>query len=155
MTIAILLWKRWSKNKTYVGDYSTDFIYVYWRNSCSYVFSDDYANVSNDEFYIGGIYMQNEEGFTLLEMLLVMVVITVLLLLIIPNVVTQRSSVEGKGCKAYVKSIEAQVQVYQLQHNKIPTLKELSDEKYITADKCPNGESIHISNDGTVTSGKL
>ena len=86
-------------------------------------------------------------------MLLVMVVITVLLLLIIPNVVTQRSSVEGKGCKAYVKSIEAQVQVYQLQHNKIPTLKELSDEKYITADKCPNGESIHISNDGTVTSG--
>ena len=54
--------------------------------------------------------MQNEEGFTLLEMLLVMVVITVLL--IIPNVVTQRSSVEGKGCKAYVKSIEAQIQVY-------------------------------------------
>ncbi|HFJ9401348.1 TPA: comG operon protein ComGC [Bacillus paranthracis] len=99
--------------------------------------------------------MQNEEGFTLLEMLLVMVVITVLLLLIIPNVVTQRSSVEGKGCKAYVKSIEAQIQVYQLQHNKIPTLKELSDDKYITADKCPNGEAIHISNDGTVTSGKL
>lgn len=30
--------------------------------------------------------MQNEEGFTLLEMLLVMVIITVLLLLIIPNV---------------------------------------------------------------------
>ena len=40
--------------------------------------------------------MQNEEGFTLLEMLLVMVVITILLLLIIPNVVTQRSSVQGK-----------------------------------------------------------
>ena len=72
---------------------------MYWRNSRSYVFSDDYANVSNDEFYIGGIYMQNEEGFTLLEMLLVMVVITVLLLLIIPNVVTQRSSVEGKDVK--------------------------------------------------------
>ncbi|MDD1370559.1 prepilin-type N-terminal cleavage/methylation domain-containing protein, partial [Bacillus sp. MHSD17] len=32
--------------------------------------------------------MQNEEGFTLLEMLLVMVVITVLLILIIQNVVT-------------------------------------------------------------------
>ncbi|HDX9649655.1 MULTISPECIES: competence type IV pilus major pilin ComGC [Bacillus] len=99
--------------------------------------------------------MQNEEGFTLLEMLLVMVVITVLLLLIIPNVVTQRSSVEGKGCKAYVKSIEAQIQAYHLQHNKIPSLKELRDEKYITSDKCPNGESIHISNDGTVTTGKL
>lgn len=96
--------------------------------------------------------MQNEEGFTLLEMLLVMVVITILLLLIIPNVVTQRSSVQGKGCaKFYVKSIEAQIQVYQLQHNKIPSLKELADEKYITTDKCPNGESIHISDDGTVS----
>ena len=96
--------------------------------------------------------MQNEEGFTLLEMLLVMVVITILLLLIIPNVVTQRSFHSGKGCaKFYVKSIEAQIQVYQLQHNKIPSLKELADEKYITTDKCPNGESIHISDDGTVS----
>ncbi|MBS9805146.1 MULTISPECIES: competence type IV pilus major pilin ComGC [Bacillus cereus group] len=99
--------------------------------------------------------MQNEEGFTLLEMLLVMVVITILLLLIIPNVVTQRSSVQGKGCAAYVKSIEAQIQVYQLQHNKIPSLKELTDEKYITTDKCPNGESIHISDDGTVSTRAL
>ena len=41
--------------------------------------------------------MQNEEGFTLLEMLLVMVVITILLLLIIPNVVTAFIG-QGKGC---------------------------------------------------------
>lgn len=99
--------------------------------------------------------MQNEEGFTLLEMLLVMVVITVLLLLIIPNVVTQRSSIQRKGCVAYVKSIEAQIQVYQLQYNKIPSLKELIDGKYIIADKCPNGEPIHISDDGTVSIGTL
>lgn len=50
-----------------------------------------------------------------------------------------------------MKSIEAQIQVYQLQHNKIPSLKELTDEKYITTDKCPNGESIHISDDGAVS----
>ncbi|MEK7014933.1 MULTISPECIES: competence type IV pilus major pilin ComGC [Bacillus] len=98
--------------------------------------------------------MQNEEGFTLLEMLLVMVVITVLLLLIIPNVVTQRSSVQGKGCTAYVKSIEAQIQAYQLQHNKIPSIEELETEKYITSKTCPKGEPIHISDDGKVTAGK-
>ncbi|MDH4420427.1 MULTISPECIES: competence type IV pilus major pilin ComGC [Bacillus] len=97
--------------------------------------------------------MQNEEGFTLLEMLLVMVVITVLLLLIIPNVVTQRESVQEKGCTAYVKSIEAQIQVYQLQHNKIPSLKELTDGKYITDDKCTNGKSIRILENGTVSIG--
>lgn len=74
-----------------------------------------------------------------------------ILLLFNTNVVTQRSSVQGKGCAAYVKAIEAQIQVYQLQHNKIPSLKELTDEKYITTDKCPNGESIHISDDGAVS----
>ncbi|MEY8347779.1 competence type IV pilus major pilin ComGC [Bacillus cereus] len=91
--------------------------------------------------------MKNEKGFTLLEMLLVMVVISVLLLLIIPNVITQRSSVQGKGCDAYVKSVESQVQAYQLQHNKIPTIDELVNGKYITSATCPKGEPISISSD--------
>ncbi|MDM5189953.1 competence type IV pilus major pilin ComGC [Bacillus sp. DX4.1] len=96
--------------------------------------------------------MNNEKGFTLLEMLLVMVVISVLLLLIIPNVVTQRSSVQGKGCDAYVKSVEAQVQSYQLQNNKVPTVDDLVKEKYITSKTCPKGEEISISSeDGTVS----
>ncbi|PEE41825.1 competence type IV pilus major pilin ComGC [Bacillus pseudomycoides] len=99
--------------------------------------------------------MKNEKGFTLLEMLLVMVVISVLLLLIIPNVIKQRSSVQGKGCDAYVKSVEAQVQAYQLEKNKIPTVDELVKEKYITSTTCPKGEPIRISSeDGTVSVGK-
>ncbi|KMN44203.1 competence type IV pilus major pilin ComGC [Bacillus paramycoides] len=98
--------------------------------------------------------MENEKGFTLLEMLLVMVVISVLLLLIIPNVVTQRSSVQGKGCDAYVKSVEAQIQVYQLQYNKIPSIDALEEGKYITSKTCPKGELIYISDDGVVSVGK-
>ncbi|WP_242218749.1 competence type IV pilus major pilin ComGC [Bacillus cereus group sp. BfR-BA-01380] len=88
--------------------------------------------------------MKNEKGFTLLEMLLVMVVISVLLLLIIPNVVKQRSSVQGKGCDALVKSVESQVQAYQLEYNKIPTVDDLYTGKYITSKTCPKGESITI-----------
>ncbi|MED1409558.1 MULTISPECIES: competence type IV pilus major pilin ComGC [Bacillus] len=98
--------------------------------------------------------MENEKGFTLLEMLLVMVVISVLLLLIIPNVVTQRSSVQGKGCDAYVKSVEAQIQVYQLQYNKIPSIDALGEGKYITSKTCRKGELIYISDDGAVSVGK-
>ncbi|MGR5984968.1 competence type IV pilus major pilin ComGC [Bacillus cytotoxicus] len=94
--------------------------------------------------------MKEEKGFTLLEMLLVMVVIAVLLLLIIPNVIQQRSAVQGKGRDAYVKSVEAQVQAYQLQNNKIPTIDELVKEEYITSTTCPKGEVISISNDGKV-----
>ncbi|KFN03779.1 prepilin-type N-terminal cleavage/methylation domain-containing protein [Bacillus clarus] len=98
--------------------------------------------------------MKNENGFTLLEMLLVMVVISVLLLLIIPNVIAQRSSVQRKGCEAYAKSVEVQIQTYQLQNNKIPTIEELFDEKYITSKECPKGEPVIISDDGTVSIGK-
>ena len=99
--------------------------------------------------------MQNEEGSILLEMLLVMVIISVLLLLIIPNVdYTALYPSQGKGYATYVKSIEAQIQAYHLQHNKIPSIEELETGKYITSKTCPKGEPIHISDDGTVSAGK-
>lgn len=89
--------------------------------------------------------MKNENGFTLLEMLLVMLVISVLLLLIIPNVIKQKDSIQGQGCEAFVKAVEAQVQTYQLEHNKIPTVQNLYDENYITSKTCPDGRAIEIS----------
>ncbi len=49
-----------------------------------------------------------------------------------------------------MKSVEAQVQAYQLQNNKIPTIDELVKEEYITSTTCPKGEVISISNDGKV-----
>lgn len=98
--------------------------------------------------------MKNEKGFTLLEMLLVMLVISVLLLLIIPNVVKQRNSVQKEGCEAFVKSVEAQVQTYQLEHDVIPTVEQLKSGEYITATTCPDGRPIKISSqDGSVTVG--
>jgi competence protein ComGC len=94
----------------------------------------------------------NEKGFTLLEMLLVLVVISVLMLLIIPSVVNQRNVVNTKGCAALIKSAEAQVQAYQLNNdNKLPTIKELVDGKYIATDTCPNGALLEVQSDGTVT----
>jgi competence protein ComGC len=94
----------------------------------------------------------NEKGFTLLEMLLVMLVISVLLLLIIPNVVTQRTAVQSKGCEALIKSVEAQAQAYELEHNKLPTIAELKTGNYITTETCPDGKTLSIDTDtGEVT----
>ncbi|MFD3447745.1 competence type IV pilus major pilin ComGC [Microbacteriaceae bacterium 4G12] len=93
----------------------------------------------------------NEKGFTLLEMLLVMLVISVLLLLLIPNVVKQRSSVQGKGCEALKKSAEAQVQAYQLEYNRIPTIDELVTGRYITTKTCPNGDTLNVGTDGDIS----
>ncbi|MCP8967100.1 competence type IV pilus major pilin ComGC [Ectobacillus ponti] len=95
--------------------------------------------------------MRNEKGFTLLEMLLVMVVISALLLLIIPNISKQRASVQSKGCSALQKSVEVQVQAYHLEQNKFPAIEDLIKDKYISSDKCPNGQSIIIGANGEVS----
>ncbi|MDR4174303.1 competence protein ComG, partial [Bacillus nitratireducens] len=62
--------------------------------------------------------------------------------------------VQEKGSEAYVKSVEAQIQAYQLENNKIPTIEELKTKQYIAVDEYPKGKPINISDDGTVSVGK-
>lgn len=96
--------------------------------------------------------MKNEKGFTLVEMLIVMMIISVLLILIIPNVMKQQSIVQSKGCQAFQKNVQAQVQAYMLDNdNEIPTIEQLKTEKYVETEKCPDGKSISIAEDGNVT----
>ncbi|MBO0959520.1 prepilin-type N-terminal cleavage/methylation domain-containing protein [Neobacillus sp. MM2021_6] len=95
----------------------------------------------------------NEKGFTLIEMMIVMLVISVLLIITIPNVAKHNSNINNKGCQAYVKMVQAQVQAYEMEHNKVPTLAELESENYLNDAKgCPNGDTVKIDTDGTVTS---
>jgi competence protein ComGC len=93
-----------------------------------------------------------EKGFTLIEMLIVMLVISILLLIMIPNLLKNNEAINGKGCEAYVKTVQAQVEVYKIENNKIPTLANLEEEDYITEAACPNGDSLQISTEGEVTS---
>jgi competence protein ComGC len=97
--------------------------------------------------------MKNEKGFTLIEMMIVMLVISVLLIITIPNVAKHNSNINNKGCDAYVKMVQAQVQAYEMDKNKVPTLQELKDENYLKPDAkgCPNGKEISIDTEGNVT----
>ena len=97
--------------------------------------------------------MKNEKGFTLIEMMIVMLIISVLLIITIPNVAKHNSNINSKGCEAYVKMVQAQVQAYQMEKNKIPTLAELETAGYLTNVKgCPNGQEVAIdSTTGNVT----
>jgi competence protein ComGC len=99
----------------------------------------------------GGREMNNQKGFTLVEMMIVMLVIAVLLIIMIPNVLTHQNVVEEKGCDAFVRTVEAQVQAYKLEHNAIPSLQKLVDGKYLTESTCPDGKEIVISSDGAVS----
>jgi competence protein ComGC len=109
------------------------------------------------EFNDGGlqmkrIYVTNENGFTLIEMLIVMLVISILLIVTIPNVGKHNSNINKKGCDAYVKMVQSQVEAYKMDKNKVPTLEELKSEGYLNDTKgCPNGKQIEIDAEGNVS----
>ncbi|MED3571651.1 competence type IV pilus major pilin ComGC [Cytobacillus praedii] len=98
--------------------------------------------------------IKGEKGFTLLEMMIVLLVISVLLIITIPNITKHNGNINKKGCEAFVKMVQAQVQAYEIEHKKPPAnVKELVDEKYLNENEtaCPNGEDIVIT-DGKVSS---
>lgn len=96
--------------------------------------------------------MKNEKGFTLVEMMIVMLVISVLLIVTIPNVAKHNENINEKGCQAFVKMVEAQVQSYEIKNNKVPTLAELKSDKYLSGDSCPDGKTVvQIDANGNVT----
>lgn len=97
--------------------------------------------------------MKNQKGFTLIEMMIVLLVISVLLIITVPNVSRHNTNINTKGCEAYMKMVEAQVQAYKIDKNKTPTLTELKADEYLKTDegKCPDGTAIQISSEGMVT----
>ncbi|MDP4169920.1 MAG: competence type IV pilus major pilin ComGC [Bacillota bacterium] len=99
--------------------------------------------------------MKKENGFTLIEMMVVMLVISVLLIITIPNITKNNSNINNKGCQAFVKMVQAQVQSYQMDKGSYPTsVSDLVKEGYLkeNATGCPDGvTTISIGTDGTVT----
>jgi len=51
--------------------------------------------------------LNNEKGFTLIEMLIVLAVISVLVLLVLPNAINILSAANEQGCEALNASAEA------------------------------------------------
>ena len=58
--------------------------------------------------------LKNKNGFTLMEMVLVLFIISVLMLMIIPNVANTKKSVETKGTDALAVVVQTQADMYEL-----------------------------------------
>lgn len=95
----------------------------------------------------------NDKGFTLIEMLIVLLIISVLILVTIPNVTKHFATIDNKGCEAYLKMVQGQVEAYKLDNKSLPSLNELKSGGYLNGDEaaeCPNGDLIEIESDGNV-----
>ncbi|KAB2338503.1 prepilin-type N-terminal cleavage/methylation domain-containing protein [Cytobacillus depressus] len=100
---------------------------------------------------------KNNNGFTLIEMMIVLLVISVLLIITIPNITKHNSKINSKGCEAFVKMVQAQVQAYEIEKKEPPAdIQALVKEGYLTEGEtsCPNGDLVRISAEGEVTSAK-
>lgn len=100
----------------------------------------------------GEIFMlKKESAFTLIEMMIVLFVITILLLITIPNVTKHQTSISNKGCEGLENMVQAEIQAYQIDHNKLPASIDDLKNGYLKEDPvCPDGRKIVISNGDAV-----
>lgn len=92
--------------------------------------------------------MQNKKnGFTVLEMMIVMLVIALLLLITLPNIQQKETIIRDKGCQALLDIVDSQIILYEIDNLTTPTsVQELINEGYLKEgqDQCPNGETVVI-----------
>lgn len=86
-------------------------------------------------------------------MMIVLLIISILILIAIPNVTKHSKSIDEKGCAAYVRMVQGQVEAFKMDQKRLPSnVNELSTEGYLPDEaKCPNGSEISIDSTGQVT----
>ncbi|WP_210618839.1 competence type IV pilus major pilin ComGC [Mammaliicoccus lentus] len=95
------------------------------------------------------IFLKKEEGFTLIEMLIVLLIISILLIIIIPNISKQSETVKSTGCQAQVKMVAGQVEAYTLKHDAKPnSINDLVSDGFIKENQltCKSGQNIVLNN---------
>lgn len=88
---------------------------------------------------------KSNEGFTLIEMLVVLLVIAVLIFLFVPNLGKQRTAIEARGDDAFVKVVTTQSELFVLNESRPPTYEELLAGNYLTAEQVAKAKKLGIT----------
>lgn len=87
--------------------------------------------------------LKNEDGFTLLEMTIVLVVIAILMIVFLPNITNVNTSVTTSTNKALIQTIDAQKLLYKTEKGVEPEpIDKLADEYYITKEQLQKYKEI-------------
>lgn len=97
-------------------------------------------------------WIKRDEGFTLIEMSLVLFIISALLLLFVPNLSGRQTSAANTGDEALVSVLQAQVDMYKMDKNEDPaSLTVLKEAKYITEKQFDKANEKYVITGGMVT----
>ena len=86
---------------------------------------------------------RRQEGFTLIEMVVVIAIIVILILLIVPNLIGQKQKAEDKSRN----TILTQVELYKDDHpeKKNISLEDLEGDHYLTSDQVKKAKKNNIT----------
>lgn len=72
--------------------------------------------------------MEKKNGFTILEMMIVMLIVALLLLITLPNIQQKEKIIRNKGCEALLEIVNSQIMLYEIDQLETPTsVQELID----------------------------
>lgn len=89
---------------------------------------------------------KRRQGFTLVEMTIVLFIISLLILVILPNLNNQRRRASKIHGHAMVTVVQGQVTAYLEDHpgHRLVDYAALTKEKYLTADQAKRAQEEHI-----------
>lgn len=91
---------------------------------------------------------KSTQGFTLLEMLIVVAIIAILFVLMVPNIQKTLKIVDKKGCDALVKTVDSAILQYRLETDETPgDIGTLVAEGLLSEEQthCQDGRAIGIA----------
>lgn len=85
---------------------------------------------------------KKEDGFTLIEMMIVLMIISILLLIAVPSMTKSNSVVKEKTCESTINLLQSQVEAYATEHDgEMPgSLDVLKSGGYVDRTRCPDSD---------------
>ena len=97
---------------------------------------------------------RKQEGFTLIEMVVVFAIIVILILLIVPNLINQKKNAETKTADAFRTTVQTQVELYKDKYGEPKDFEDLKKDDYLTGDQITKAKKNFTLDSGEVVEKK-